>query len=173
MEYIEKTPLKRKKSKGDEVMKQMIQPEFIKLQATASSQQGVFQTIADIAVANGIVNSAEAVVEGLKAREEESTTGFQEGFAIPHTQVDEVKKPAIIIVRTETGIEWESFDGKPAFFFLSLLIPKSEAGTTHLQALSALSRALINEEIRQAMLTATTEIELAHIVSQAISGEDD
>ncbi|NBJ70070.1 MULTISPECIES: fructose PTS transporter subunit IIA [Clostridia] len=154
-------------------MKQIIQPACIQLQATATSQQGVFQAIADIAVANGIAQSAEAIVAGLKAREKESTTGFQEGFAIPHTQVDEVNQPAIIIVRTEMGIEWESFDGKPAFFFLSLLIPKSEAGTTHLQALSALSRALINEETRQSMLTATTPIELANIVSQAISGEDD
>ncbi|SHH42223.1 PTS sugar transporter subunit IIA [Virgibacillus chiguensis] len=154
-------------------MKKMIQPAYIQLQATATSQQGVFQTIADIAVANGIASSQEAIVEGLKAREKESTTGFQEGFAIPHTQAEEVSQPAIIIVRTETGVDWESFDGKPTFFFLSLLIPKSEAGTTHLQALSALSRALINEDIRQAMLRATTSTELATIISQAISGEDD
>ncbi|MBR7795003.1 MULTISPECIES: PTS sugar transporter subunit IIA [Virgibacillus] len=151
-------------------MKHLINKDFIQLQATASSQQGVFQAIADIAKKHGIASSAEAIIEGLKQRELQSTTGFQDGFAIPHTQTEAVEKPAIIIVRTETGIEWESFDGQPAFFFLSLLIPKSEAGSTHLQALSALSRALMDEEVRQSMLDATTNEQLANIVATAISG---
>ncbi|ASN07308.1 PTS fructose transporter subunit IIBC [Virgibacillus necropolis] len=151
----------------------MIQPEFIQLNATASSQKGVFQTIADIAKATGIATSEDDVVEGLQSREAESTTGFQEGFAIPHTQSEAIVKPAIVIVRTETGIEWESFDGEPAFFFLSLLIPKEEAGTTHLQALSALSRVLMDDEKRQAFLDAKTNEELTKLVDKAITSKED
>ncbi|RAS73221.1 PTS fructose transporter subunit IIBC [Priestia filamentosa] len=151
----------------------MIQPTFIQLNSTASSQVGVFQTIADIAVKNSIATNAEEVTKGLQAREAQSTTGFQDGFAIPHTQTEAVVKPAIVIVRTETGIEWESFDDQPAFFFLSLLIPKSEAGTTHLQALSALSRVLMDDEQRQALLDAKTNEDLAGLVEKVItSGEE-
>ncbi|WP_156857762.1 PTS sugar transporter subunit IIA [Oceanobacillus sp. AG] len=154
-------------------MKSLIQPNFIQLNATASTQRGVFQTIADIAFENGIASSADDVLNGLVTREAQSTTGFQEGFAIPHTQVESVIKPAIIIVRTETGIEWESFDDKSAFFFLSLLIPESEAGTTHLQALAALSRALMDDEKRQELLDAKTNDQLAAILENVIStGED-
>ncbi|MGA5691634.1 PTS sugar transporter subunit IIA [Cytobacillus pseudoceanisediminis] len=149
-------------------MTNLIQPNFIQLQATASSQTGVFQSIADIAVENGIATSAEEIVKGLQAREAQSTTGFQDGFAIPHTQADAVVKPAIVIVRTETGIEWESFDDQPAFFFLSLLIPKSEAGTTHLKALSSLSRVLMDEDKRQELLDAKTNEALAVLIEKAI-----
>lgn len=152
-------------------MKDMIQQNFIQLHATASSQTGVFQNIADIAVENGIATSTEDIVQGLQEREAQSTTGFQDGFAIPHTQADAVIKPAIVIVRTETGIEWESFDDQPAFFFLSLLIPKSEAGTTHLQALAALSRTLMDEDKRQAMLDAKTNEQLSALVERAITNE--
>ncbi|MFP7223894.1 PTS sugar transporter subunit IIA [Priestia filamentosa] len=154
-------------------MSNMIQPPFIQLNSTASSQVGVFQAIADIAVENSIATNAEEVVRGLQAREAQSTTGFQDGFAIPHTQTEAVVKPAIVIVRTETGIEWESFDDQPAFFFLSLLIPKEEAGTTHLQALSALSRVLMDDEQRQELLDAKTNEDLAVLVEKAITpGEE-
>ena len=154
-------------------MKKMIQPEFIQLHATASSQRGVFQVIADIAIENDIASSADEVVKGLQERESQSTTGFQDGFAIPHTQSEAITKPAIVIVRTETGIEWESFYDKPAFFFLSLLIPKEEAGTTHLQALSSLSRVLMDNHARQKFLDAQTNEELAELVEQAITSRED
>ena len=153
-------------------MTTLIQPEFIQLQATASSQKGVFQNIADLAFANGIATSAEEIVKGLQNREAQSTTGFQDGFAIPHTQTEAVVKPAIVIVRTETGVEWESFDDQPAFFFLSLLIPQSEAGTTHLQALSSLARVLMDEDKRQELLDAKTNEVLAALIEKAIGEEN-
>ncbi|USK29264.1 fructose PTS transporter subunit IIA [Bacillus sp. CMF21] len=153
-------------------MTNLIQPNFIQLRATASSQTGVFQCIADIAVQNGIATSADEVIKGLQTREAQSTTGFQDGFAIPHTQTAAVVKPAIVIVRTETGIDWESFDDQPAFFFLSLLIPKSEAGTTHLQALSSLSRVLMDEDKRQELLDAKTNEALAAFIEKAIREEN-
>ncbi|AST96602.1 PTS sugar transporter subunit IIA [Shouchella clausii] len=150
----------------------MITEKQIHLHSSASTQEGVFQAIADLAVENGIAVDNASVVAGLKERESLSTTGFQDGFAIPHTQSDSITRPAIIIVRTETGIEWESFDGKPAFFFISLLVPHGEAGTTHLQALAALSRALMDDESRQAFLTAQSSKQLAHLIKNAIQGDE-
>lgn len=150
----------------------MITEKQIQLHSCASTQEGVFQAIADLAVGNGIAVDGANVVAGLKEREALSTTGFQDGFAIPHTQSDSITKPAVIIVRTETGIEWESFDGKPAFFFISLLVPHGEAGTTHLQALAALSRALMDDESRQAFLAAQSNEQLAHLIKKAIQGDE-
>ncbi|MCM3274405.1 PTS sugar transporter subunit IIA, partial [Paenibacillus elgii] len=120
-----------------------------------------------------VCTSPEDVKKGLAEREALSTTGFQDGFAIPHTQTDAITKPALVIVRTETGIEWDAFDGKPCFFFLSLLIPKNEAGTTHLKALSALSRGLMDEAKRQKLLeTRTNEDMLAVLETDILTRED-
>ncbi|WP_285527242.1 PTS sugar transporter subunit IIA [Bacillus altitudinis] len=151
----------------------MMEHIYMNLHETASSQAGVFVAIADIASKAGICTSPEAVKKGLAEREALSTTGFQDGFAIPHTQSDTITKPALVIVRTETGIEWDAFDGKPCFFFLSLLIPNSEAGTTHLQALSALSRGLMDETKRQKLLeTRTNEEMLAVLKTDILTRED-
>lgn len=154
-------------------METMIQSKYIQLNATASSQSGVFQIIADLAKEHGLATSADEIVKGLRDREAQSTTGFQDGFAIPHCQSETIEKPAIVIVRTETGIEWDSFDDKPAFFFLALLIPKEEAGITHLQALSALSRVLMHDEKRQEFLDANTNEGLADLVNKAISNGEE
>ncbi|QNK90651.1 PTS sugar transporter subunit IIA [Sporosarcina sp. resist] len=147
----------------------MIQPSFIQLNVNATSQSEVFKTIADVAVQNGIATSAQEVVEGLHVREQQSTTGFQDGFAIPHTHAEAIVKPAIVIVRTENGVEWESFDDQPAFFFLSLLIPKTAAGTTHLKALASLSRMLMNEDKRQGLLDAKTNESLAELIGNTLT----
>ncbi len=150
-------------------MNNLIQPSFIQLNVNAISQSEVFKTIADVAFQNRIATSAQEVIEGLRAREQQSTTGFQDGFAIPHTHAEAIVKPAIVIVRTENGIEWESFDDQPAFFFLSLLIPKTAAGTTHLKALASISRLLMNEDKRQGLLDAKTNESLAALIEKALS----
>ncbi|WP_347835275.1 PTS sugar transporter subunit IIA [Gracilibacillus sp. JCM 18860] len=73
---------------------------------------------------------------------------------MPHVQVDAIKRPAIIIVSSNSGVEWNALDGKPASFFISLLVPKKEAGTTHLQALASISRMLIHKEKREVLASA-------------------
>ncbi|WP_163583405.1 PTS sugar transporter subunit IIA [Gracilibacillus saliphilus] len=126
----------------------------IKLKQKLTTQEEVFQLISTIAVEQGVASDPDEVIDGLLKREQESTTGFQDGFAIPHAQVDTIKRPAIIIVSSSVGIEWNALDGKPATFFIALLIPKQEAGTTHIQALASISRMLIHEEKREALAQA-------------------
>ncbi len=126
----------------------------IKLKQQLTTQEEVFEEIATIAISQGIATDSNEVVNGLLTRENESTTGFQDGFAIPHAQVDAIKRPAIVVVSSKEGVEWDALDGKPAIFFIALLIPKQEAGTTHIQALASISRMLIYEEKREALANA-------------------
>lgn len=130
----------------------MLKKSLIKVQTTCQTQKEVFQEIATLAVREGLATDEEAVVLGLENREKESTTGFTDGFAIPHTKSEAIQKPGIVIIVNEQGIEWNSMDDKPAKFFISLLIPEQEAGTTHLNLLAAISRMLVHDEVREALL---------------------
>ena len=132
----------------------------ISLNEELVSQQEVFERIAELAVQNGIASSQKKVVEGLLERERLSTTGFLDGFAIPHTQVGEIVRPGIVILSTKHGIEWRSMDDQPTRFFIALLIPKNEAGTIHLQILSSLSRMLMHDDTRQNLLSAESAQEV-------------
>ncbi|RBW68660.1 PTS sugar transporter subunit IIA [Bacillus taeanensis] len=141
----------------------------IKLDQNLSSQQEVFELISQIAVDHGIANSKQEVIDGLKHREEESTTGFQDGFAIPHTQTSAITKPGIVVVSSNDGIEWESLDEKPARFFISLLIPEEEVGTTHIKALASLSRMLIHDDKREKLLNAESADTVYETINEALN----
>ncbi|WP_176694424.1 PTS sugar transporter subunit IIA [Paraliobacillus sp. PM-2] len=147
----------------------LLKLEHIKINQDLKSQQDVFELIASIAVDSGIASNAVEVVEGLIKREHESTTGFQEGFAIPHAQTDTISEPGIIVISSKKGIEWSSLDGKPASFFIALLIPKNQAGTTHINALASVSKMLIHESNREALASADSPEKVLDVISSALN----
>jgi PTS system fructose-specific IIA component len=148
-------------------MTTLFQTSNIRTNIKLNSKEEVFALIADIAVSNNIATSKQSIIEGLLKREKEGTTGFMDGFAIPHTKSNAIDKAAVIIVSLSNGVEWETMDNKPIRFAISLLIPESEAGTTHLTLLSSISRMLIHEDIRQNLSNATTPHEIIEILENA------
>jgi fructose PTS system EIIA component len=149
-------------------MTDIFQPNYIRVNEILGSQREVFGRIAELAVEQGLALSTQPVVDGLTAREQEGTTGFMDGFAIPHTKSAAIGKPGVIILTAVEGVEWESMDGKPVTFIISLLIPESEAGTTHLTLLSHISRILIHTDVRTKLLNAGTPDEILNIFDQTI-----
>lgn len=96
-------------------------------------------------------------------RESQSTTGVGDGVAIPHAQTAEVKQPAIMFGRSESGIDYESMDGQPAFLFFMIAAPEGQA-TTHLDALAKLSTILMNGEAREKLMAAKSESEIIQTI---------
>lgn len=150
-------------------MNEMLNIQNIKINENLNNQHEVFERIAEIAVENNLSSSKQLVIDGLSAREEQGTTGFMEGFAIPHTKTAAIKEAGIVIITLSEGIEWESLDGQPARFIISLLIPESEGGTTHLSLLSSISRMLMHSEVRESLLNASNEEEILKELNHAIS----
>ena|SRR5690625_7105708 len=130
----------------------LLNKQLIKYNSHLTNKEEVFNEIASLAVEQGIAANKKRVVKGLIKREKESTTGFFDGFAIPHTKDKTINKASVVIIVNEKGIEWESMDGKPARFFISLLIPEKEAGSTHLNLLATVSKMLVSDEARAELL---------------------
>lgn len=107
----------------------------------------LFERIAQKAKSMGYVESEKACYEGLVARENEQTTGFQDGFAIPHCKDDTVIKPTLLIFKTQP-IEWDSLDGEPIEFSFVLLVPE-EASKEHLKILAKIAKSLIDKDYRK------------------------
>ncbi|MFZ4451326.1 PTS sugar transporter subunit IIA [Salibacterium aidingense] len=146
----------------------LLKPENIIFHSLAATQEEVFREIAGQAEQEGITKKPKRIVKGLKEREKQSTTGFQDAIAIPHTKSKEVKQPAIIIVTTKQGVEWNSMDSRPATFFIALLIPEKEEGDTHLKILSSLSRMLMEEKNRTQLLKAPDEKALHAFLTEKV-----
>src|SRR5699024_1511030 len=148
---------------------ELLNKQLIKYKTQATSQKDIFNEIAAIAVEQGIAKNKKRVVKGLTKREEESTTGFFDGFAIPHTKDKTIHKAAVVIIVNENGIEWESMDGKPANFFISLLIPDKEAGTTHLNLLAAVSKMLVSDGAREQLLQLNSVDDIYHYINHHLN----
>lgn len=140
----------------------------IAVNVAGETQNDIFQFIGALAVENGYARDQLSVIDGLQQREAESTTGMMDGFAIPHAQSKAIREPAIIILSLAKGIEWQSLDGQPITFVVSLLIPAGEAGTTHLQLLSKVARMLMKEEIKQQLKVATTSDVIFEVITDHI-----
>ncbi len=132
---------------------------------TATTQEEAFQIIADVAYQNGYVKSAADFVEALKLREQESTTGFKDGIAIPHGKSETVLRPGLLLVKYKTPIEWQALDQKSVQVALALTIPV-EGASEHLKILSLIARKLIDDGFRETLITANDPAELVQLMDE-------
>lgn len=129
-------------------LKEFITLEQISAENNLKTKEEFFSKIAEIALKSRIITSEEEVIEGLKAREAKGSTGLLDGFAIPHAQNDTIKRAAVVIVKSSNRVEWESLDEQPVGTAICLLVPKDQAGTTHIDFLTEVSRLLMDDEFR-------------------------
>ncbi|WP_307308094.1 PTS sugar transporter subunit IIA [Neobacillus driksii] len=150
-------------------IKSLINEDLIELNLVASTQLEVISQLASLLGQQGRIKSVSAFIEGVLERESEFSTGFGNGFAIPHCKSDTVETASIIIGKTTNSIEWNSLDDKPVTFIIMLAIPSGEGGTTHLQILSALSGKLMDDEFRDQLMSATQPEQILNLLDGSIT----
>ncbi|MFD0896612.1 PTS fructose transporter subunit IIA [Loigolactobacillus binensis] len=123
---------------------------------SGSDQKEVLTKLANWAVELGIAVNAEQLVKDYQAREQESTTGFGNGIAIPHAKSNNIDHAAILVARGTTAVEWASLDDKPVNVWISLLVPDDQADT-HLKLLAKLSRQLIHQDFIQLLQSGSAD----------------
>lgn len=139
--------------------------KIIFLKKEIKSKNELFSIIANKAVELKISDDYDSVYEGLQKRENEGSTGFQDGFGIPHCKSKTIKEPTILFIRSEKPIEWDSIDGKPLENLFSLLIPEENA-SEHLQLLVKISRKLMNKEFRQNIKDSKNENDILKVLKE-------
>ncbi len=111
------------------------------------SKEDIFKFIAkEIKGENNLVKEEE-IVEGFLNREEQSSTGFENGFAIPHTKVKGLRESNLFIIR-DLSLDWPSMDGKKTEVAIAIVVGKGK-GDEHLKILSTLARKLMNEDFQK------------------------
>ena len=99
------------------------------LDCSAATRDEALELAANKAVELGATSDAAALLEGLKAREAEGSTGMMGGFAIPHCKSALVSDPCIVVLRFSEPVEWQAMDKAPVDCAIALFIPDGELGT--------------------------------------------
>lgn len=142
-------------------MSGFVSEENILLNQQATTKEEALRTISDAAARLGVADDADAVYAAFLAREEIDKTGMVDGFAVPHCKTDAVKSAAVIIFKNAQPVEWPSLDDKPVDIAMALLIPDSEAGTTHLRLLSKAAMLLMDDNFKSKLRESNDAADLA------------
>lgn len=130
----------------------------------SQTQDEAFQAIANFAEKRGYVDSAVGFYQGLKKREADTTTGFKNGIAIPHSNDESIKEAGLFLVKFKNPIDWQALDHKPVRVAFALTIPK-HGSKDHLKLLSLIARKLMDEDFIQAVLNQTDTKKLTQLIS--------
>lgn len=123
---------------------EVLSKENIKLDVEVNNQKELFEFLADQAIKEGLSDNKNAIITKFEKREQEGSTGMEQGIAIPHAKDDSIKKAAMFVVRLKDPIEWKTFDQKPVNIIIGFFIPE-HGSQEHLNYLSQVSKLLMHD----------------------------
>ncbi|MCA8979713.1 MAG: PTS sugar transporter subunit IIA [Planctomycetes bacterium] len=99
---------------------------------------------------------AKRVEEAVLQRERSMSTGIEHGIAVPHAAVEGLDEVigCMGIVGGESGLSFESIDGRPTRLIVLLAIPPAQK-LLHIRTLGDIARVLGKETVRDALLQAS------------------
>ena len=145
--------------------------ECINLNLKGQTKQEIIDEMVEILYQGGKLNDKEEYKKAILAREAQSSTGLEEGIAIPHAKTSAVKIPSIAFGLSKNGVDYESLDGEPSKLFFMIAAP-ANASDTHIEILSKLTTMLLDDEIREKLLEVKTEQEVIDILTSDIKEEE-
>lgn len=138
---------------------EVLRPELMTFDMKAEKKADAIKELAQLIYDHGYVSDLQGLVDAAMMREADYSTGIGMGVGIPHAKSPLVKEAVVAFGRSKKGIEFDSFDGEPVYLVFLIAVPEN-ADKEHLNILSTLSRALMHEEVRDALLKASTPEEV-------------
>lgn len=113
----------------------------ISLESAARNKQEMLKEISRLAVKSPLMKNLkpEEIEAGLKERERVSSTGLENGIAIPHCSFDNLDSFLVGLVTKREGLDFDSIDGKPAKLIFYIIGPEKERNT-HIRIISSIAK---------------------------------
>ncbi|NVF17478.1 PTS sugar transporter subunit IIA [Enterococcus faecium] len=125
-------------------IKDLMVKEAMIMDLQATDKKGAIDEMVQKMFDAGRISDIDTYKEGILAREAQTSTGLGDGIAMPHAKNSAVKEATVLFAKSQKGVDYEALDGQPTYLFFMIAAPEG-ANDTHLQALAALSRLLIDD----------------------------
>ena len=149
---------------------EILSEELVVFLLKAGTKEEVLSLLSEALLKEKRISDKETFLEEVLKREKDFTTGFGDGFAIPHAKSTSVLSPSIAVGKCADAVDWDAMDGKPVSLIFLLAVPESQAGTTHLKILAKLAENLMDDKIREHLMDLTTSEELYQYISKILGG---
>ncbi len=145
----------------------LIEESVVKVPLTSTTKFDVLEELVDVLVDAGSVSgeNRSAVLDALIARENQGSTGLEQGIAVPHAKTDLVDTVTISIGVSPEGIDFEALDGKPSHLFFCMLASPSQPGK-HVEILSEIARLTKSPSVLKLLTSATSVQDVMEVFSE-------
>jgi len=153
-------------------LKEFIVPNAIVPELQAADRDGVIRELVQSLAEAGAVptESVDEVVAALIKREQNGSTGFGKGVAVPHVKHAKVTKMAGAIGRSVNGVDFAALDHQPVYSVFLLLSPDN-APQQHLQAMNIVFSNLQRDVFRRFLRQAATREAIQDLLDEADQGK--
>ncbi|BBM36934.1 PTS sugar transporter subunit IIA [Pseudoleptotrichia goodfellowii] len=137
----------------------------VKINLESRTKDGILSEMAQLFLKGNIVDpeNMEQFINDLKDREKLSSTGLQDGIAIPHAKSEAVNKIALAVGTISEGAEFDCMDGEMSKIFFMIAAPES-VKNEHLDLLAEISKLSYDEELLEKLENSTTTEELMSLL---------
>ncbi len=134
----------------------------------ATDRNGVIRELVAALVSAGALQEAdrEAIVRAIIQRENEGSTGFGKGVAVPHVKHARIERIMTTIGRCGQGVDFAALDRSPVFAVVLLLSPQDDPDG-HLQAMETIFRHMQRENFRKFLRQSETPEAIAELIQEA------
>ena len=134
----------------------------------ATDRNGVIRELIQALADQGHIpkEHAETVARAAISRENQGSTGFGKGVAVPHVKHECLKKMAATIGRSSRGVDFAALDRAPVYTVVMLLSPSS-APEDHLAAMERVFRYLQRENFRRFLRQADSREAMMDLIREA------
>jgi len=153
-------------------LKEFIVPNAVVPELKAADRDGVIRELVQSLADGGAVpaESVDEVVAALIKREQNGSTGFGKGVAVPHVKHAKVKKMAGTVGRSVNGIDFAALDHQPVYSVFLLLSPDNQP-QQHLQAMNIVFSNLQKDTFRRFLRQSTSRETIVDLLDEADQGK--
>jgi mannitol/fructose-specific phosphotransferase system IIA component (Ntr-type) len=148
---------------SDFVAMDAIVPE---LQAT-DRNGAIRELVAKLVEVDGLNEAdCDAVSRAVIARENQGSTGFGKGVAVPHAKHASVKRMVATVGRSSAGLDFAALDRSPVYIVV-LLLSSPDEPDRHLAAMENIFRHLQRDNFRRFLRQADSANEIRELIQEA------
>ncbi len=111
-------------------------------------------------------DDAASISKAVIQRENQGSTGFGKGVAVPHVKHPAVKKIVATIARSSTGVDFAALDRAPVYIVVLLLSPPDNPDQ-HLASMENIFRHLQRDNFRRFLRQAASKDEIVDLIKEA------
>src|SRR4051812_9900257 len=153
-------------------LKDFIVTDAIVAELRSSERDEVIRELVQSLATAGSVprDNVDDIVSALIKREQNGSTGFGKGVAVPHVKHARISKMVGTIGRSAGGVDFAALDHQPVYSIFLLLSPENQP-QQHLQAMNIVFSNLQKDMFRRFLRQSAPKKALVEVLDEADAGK--